>query len=281
MEQAKPVAGEPGTGHVPVRRPRVVSAATATILGSLVLVLGAVYVPLAGLVHQLAIGDVGEPAVILVFAGVGVVIVRGKQRNPIGWILLVFSFLFIFSGDAGYYAVLCYRLGHHGLPFAPAAVLLEPLWVPAVALFPLVILLFPDGRLTSQRWQRVLWAYAALAAYFMTIIWVSTIAAVASHGIRLDSIGDVTDAGHGTAAKAAAALVLVSIGVIWLSFVAHQVRNWRRALGERRQQLKWLACGAAITLVSFALSIPSAQASWDCSSGSGSPPCRSASAWES
>jgi hypothetical protein len=36
--------------------------------------------------------------------------------------------------------------------------------------------------------------------------------------------------------------------VIWLSFVGHQVLSWRRAAGERRQQLKWLACGAAVTL---------------------------------
>jgi hypothetical protein len=41
---------------------------------------------------------------------------------------------------------------------------------------------------------------------------------------------------------------------IWLSFVARQVLSWRQATGERRQQLKWLACGAAITLVSFAVS---------------------------
>jgi hypothetical protein len=49
---------------------------------------------------------------------------------------------------------------------------------------------------------------------------------------------------------------VVSIGVIWLSFVAHQVLGWRRATGERRQQLKWLASGAAITVISFAVSIP-------------------------
>ena len=35
--------------------------------------------------------------------------------------------------------------------------------------------------------------------------------------------------------------------VIVLSFVAHQVLSWRRAAGERRQQLKWLATGAAVT----------------------------------
>ena len=237
---------------------RVVSPATATILGGLVLVLTAAYVALASLVHQLAAGNLGEPAAILIYAGVGVVVARRQPRNPIGWVLLIFSLLFMLGGDAGYYAVLHYRLAHHGLPLAPAAVLLEPLWVPAVGLFPLVILLFPDGRLTSRRWRRVLWAYAGLSAYFMTVIWAPTITAVAGHDIRLDSIGDVTNAGHpaGGAATAAATLVLVSIGVIWLSFVAHQVLSWRRAAGERRQQLKWLACGAAITLASFALSIP-------------------------
>ena len=44
-------------------------------------------------------------------------------------------------------------------------------------------------------------------------------------------------------------LVLVSIGVICLSFVACQVLSWRRAAGERRQQLKWLAWGSVIALV--------------------------------
>ena len=43
-------------------------------------------------------------------------------------------------------------------------------------------------------------------------------------------------------------MVSLSIGVIWLSFVGHQVLSWRRADGERRQQLKWLACGGAVTL---------------------------------
>ena len=78
----------------------------------------------------------------------------------------------------------------------------------------MVILLFPDGRLTPRRWRWVLWAYAGLAAYFITVVWVPTIAAVARHDVRLDSFGDVTNAGlpSGGAATAAAVLVLVLIG---------------------------------------------------------------------
>jgi hypothetical protein len=54
---------------------------------------------------------------------------------------------------------------------------------------------------------------------------------------------------------------LLSILAITLSFVAHQVLSWRRAAGERRQQLKWLASGAAFTLVVLAASFGISSAS--------------------
>ena len=69
------------------------------------------------------------------------------------------------AGAASYYAVLHYRLGYRGLPFAPVAVLLDTLQAPSFALFPPIILLFPDGRLPSRRWRWVLWVYAGLAVY--------------------------------------------------------------------------------------------------------------------
>ncbi len=37
--------------------------------------------------------------------------------------------------------------------------------------------------------------------------------------------------------------------------MAHQVLSWRRAAGERRQQLKWLASGAAIAVISPVLAV--------------------------
>jgi hypothetical protein len=256
----RPSSGQAAkTNQVVARRLRVASPTTATIAGGLVLALTAAWVPLAGLVRQATVLNIG-PAVpiILIYAGVGLVVARRQPRNPVGWILLFFVVLLQLSTVAGYYAVLAYRPGHRGLPLAPAAVLLTTAWVPAVALFPLVILLFPDGRLTSRRWRWVLWAYAGLFACVMAVIFGPAVAAVASHHIRLNPSGGVITPGHrtGAAARAAEGLVVVSIGVIWLSFVAHQVLSWRRATGERGQQLKWLASGAAITIISFAVSIP-------------------------
>jgi hypothetical protein len=245
-----------------LRRAGLAPRAAAVGLGALVLVLAATNLVLAGLVHQLTILNVGPAVpVILIYAGVGVVIARRQPRNPIGWILLVFILLLVLSTDVGSYAVLYYRLGHRGLPFAPAAVLLQPLWVPAILLFPLVILLFPDGRLPSWRWRWVLWAYAALGACVTAAIVGPVIPAIAGHTVHIDSFGDLTSKPRAAAGAEAAAQVLglAAIVVIWLSFVARQVLSWRRAAGERRQQLKWLACGAALTLalVASSFAVPS------------------------
>jgi hypothetical protein len=168
--------------------------------------------------------------------------------------VLVFVVLFMIASDAGYYAVYAYKLGHRGLPFAALAVLVQPAWIPAVAVIPLVILLFPDGRLASRRWHLVLWIYAALWTCVFAAIWFPTVIAVADHDVRLDSFGDVEGSGGqtGAALSAVEILIVVAIVAIWLSFVVHQVLSWRRAAGERRQQQKWLASGAAVTMVGFA-----------------------------
>ncbi len=89
-------------------------------------------------------------------------------------------------------------------------------------------------------------AYAGLVACYLAFSYGTTIAAVTGHRIRLDASGDVTSSQH--LPGWLVALVLVPVSVIWLSFAAHQVFSWRRAAGERRQQLKWLASGTAVTL---------------------------------
>jgi hypothetical protein len=259
--EAQAAGGQAPVATEPVRRFRAASPAPATVLGALALVLLAVLLALSAYTHQLSVLGTGPIVpIVVIYAGVGVIVARRQPRNPIGWILLIFILLFLFGGDAGGYTFLYYRLGHHGLPLAPFAVLLPPLWAPAILLFPVVILLFPDGRLASRRWRWVLWAYAALGAWASAAIFWPAVAAVAGHHVRLDSSGNLISKGHAAGGPAAAAQVLglVAIMAILLSFVAHQVLSWRRATGERRQQLKWLASGAAVTVglavVSFGVS---------------------------
>ena len=121
-----------GTQPVPGRAPvtagivaRLASPMTATVLGALVLAELIAALVLEGLDHQLTWSlAVIEPSCLLVFAGVGVVVARRRPRNPVGWILIVFSVLIVLAVAAGLYAVVCYRLGHRGLPLAAAAVAL-------------------------------------------------------------------------------------------------------------------------------------------------------------
>ena len=221
------------------------------------MVLAAAAIALSGLTGQLSALSTGPIVpIVVVYAAVGVVIARRQPRNPIGWILITFIVVFLVSNDVGSYAALYYRFGHHGLPLAAAGVILQPLWAPALLLFPLAILLFPDGRLASRRWRWVLTAYAVAGACVSAALFRPAIAAVADHDVRLDAFGDVLSKGHSHGGPLAAAEVLglVFILVIWLSFIAHQVLSWRRATGERRQQLKWLASGAAVTVIVVAAS---------------------------
>jgi hypothetical protein len=239
-------------------RLRLASPVTATVLAVLSLMLLAGVLVLSAVTGQLSVLGSGPIVPIaVVYAAVGFVVARRQPGNPIGWILIAFILLFLLSGVAGGYATLYYRFGHHGLPLAPAAVLLTPLWAPALLLFPVVILLFPDGRLAARRWRWVLRAYVVAGALVSAAVLAPVVTAVARHDVRLDAAGNLITTGrpHGGFLAATGVLVLGLILVIVLSFVAHQVLSWRRATGERRQQLKWLATGAAVTLAVVAVSL--------------------------
>jgi hypothetical protein len=146
-------------------------------------------------------------------------------------------------------ASVSYRLGHH-LPLAAVSVVLAPAWCPLLVTLPLLILLFPDGRLPSPRWRPVLWAYLAVGGSWPLSIYAVTIGAVAAGNIHLDPGGDLraVDGPAGSSAWLGSfeAIILLVLVVFWLVFAASQVLSWRRASGERRQQLKWLMSGAVV-----------------------------------
>jgi hypothetical protein len=228
------------------------------IVVALDIALAAAWIPLASFARQLTVASVvSEVVAVGGYLCVGALVARRLPRNPIGWLLLVFVLLVALSTDAGYYAVLAYRLGHRALPAAPLAVLLQPLYILATAVFPLIILLFPDGRL-SRGWRRAAGAYAACALLVVGVTGLGpAIAAVASGHVKVDASGNVITSGNagGRASEALGAVVVTAVVVLIISFVARQVLSWRHASGERRQQLKWLASGSVVTLVTFAVGI--------------------------
>src|SRR5579862_1596832 len=99
----------------------------------------------SGLGENLAASIVLIPVVL-----VGFVVARRQPGNPLGWMLLALVVLLELGGVGADYAWLSYRLGHH-LPLAAVGVVLAPAWCPLLVTLPLMILLFPDGRLPSPR----------------------------------------------------------------------------------------------------------------------------------
>jgi hypothetical protein len=204
-------------------------------------------------------------AIIVVTGAVGLVVAAHQPGNPIGWLLAGASVFMLVTIAGNSWAQLAYNFGYHDLAFAALpALVLNQLFSVSLAWFPLVVLLFPDGTLPSRRWRPVVSAYLAITAASVVATTIAVVQVGAEHHVVLQSGGNLASLGHGSTAWAVPAqgAFLIAVGVFWLAAVARQALSWRRAAGERRQQLKWLATGAAICGVFGIWAISTNSAIW-------------------
>ena len=200
--------------------------------------------------------DGAAPVFALICGLLGVLVARRQPRNAEGWLLLGLAVGVLVVLDSGLYAVLDYRLHHGRLALGESAVFLkDTLGGPLILVFALVILLFPDGRVT-RRWAWVLWSYLVLTAVIAVGIVASEAGTLAGRPVQVDLTGGYS--GSGSPAGVLGVLAVAGVGVfvvplLWPAFVARQVLSWRRSAGERRQQLKWLMAGAVIAVTGLAM----------------------------
>ena len=187
-------------------------------------------------------------------AATGLVVAWRQPRNPIGWIFCVTAGCLFLSTDGSDYALLAYHLGHH-LPWGPLGLVLAPLWGPGLVLLFVVILLFPDGRLPSRFWRATLWLFGVVYAVLGVATVIATAEAISARPLSVDANGGLSavDAPGGWF-NAVNGLTSLTLVVLSLCFVGRQALSWRRASSDRREQLKWLASGAVVTLVCGAVS---------------------------
>ncbi len=186
------------------------------------------------------------PMALTVSAVVGGLVASRRPENPVGWFFLGSAGCFALAEVAAEYARL-------GLPGAQAmAWLLSWLWVPGVMLLLCFVpLYFPDGRLVSPRWRRVL-RLALVFAVGGTIFSAFKPGEVQEEGIvnplgveALRPVFDVLDT-----------LVFAVYFLLLFAAAASLVVRFRRSGSVERQQIKWLALAAVTIPVWFLTNAP-------------------------
>jgi hypothetical protein len=239
------------TALITRRRP-----SAATVLAAAILLLAVALVGLSFLARRP--GYPLQPLMIAISsAAVGVLVARRQPRNPNGWLLLGIAAAILLSTGAGAYSLLVYRLGRD-LPLGPLGLVLYQLWSPALALFFLVILLFPDGRPPSPRWRPAVWVYGLLCGSYLALLLGVAVDAINGHQIIVDNAyGGLTVVDYPRGRFAATQdVLLILILAFGLCFAGRQLLTFRNSSGDRRQQLKWLMFGSAICVICAGLSIP-------------------------
>ena len=213
----------------------------------------AVYRPLT--VGVLVEGAVYAFFFVLGFATVGLVVARRRPGNPIGW-------LYGAAGLAWAYAIPVApwvdQLIREQRPLPPVAQVVAAAgtlsWAPAIALgVTLPALLLPNGQLRSRRWRLVV-------ASSVTGVVLVTVAGSLSPG-PVEELGIDNPLGlAGPAGDLAAVLTVVGVLLHWLSLPPAGVcvvLRFRSSRGVERQQMRWVAAGAAAAVGGLLVSLPS------------------------
>jgi hypothetical protein len=230
-----------------------VAPVAAVAFGVLTLGVGMSSVPLDRLTDQTVIGGsvtdwLTSAAALVPASAVSALLAARRPRNPIGWILLA-VFLLV-SAPVSDYLTLDYRIYHGTLPLGWVAVVFANSWPILVVLITILLWVFPDGRLPSGRWARVSVPLVTVSVLLGLVVSAVLDAAAAEHAIRVDSGGNLVNPLPGALlifSRAVAFALLLS----WAAWLIVQIFAYRRAKGERRQQVKWLCTGAAVCVISF------------------------------
>jgi hypothetical protein len=213
-------------------------------------VLGLAVTPrLNQLARQAGRSDLGSDANTVIYglvavstATVGAVLASRRARHPVGWLLLALGLWFTYG-----YAIWV-LLAWRGAPPAVGLAVLDANVVAIPALIGFILLLTPTGSLPSPRWR---W-------------WARVAAAAPAVGVVSLVVGPFRESGQEVANPLAVGALAGPLLIIrTVAFVvgglaipvgtASLVVRFRRAHGVERQQLRWLAVGAAPVAVAVAV----------------------------
>jgi hypothetical protein len=180
----------------------------------------------------------------LAFTTVGVLILSRRPHNAIGWLCWAIGAVVGF-GNVGFQAALRMAGDPVSRPVALVGLLSSATFlVSLLGLLPLLILVFPSGRLPSRRWRPALWVFAGGLVLYLGL-----------YVLQPGPLGDdlpTNPLGVGWAERLmdriGPALFLL-FGLFVMLVLGSLVLRFRRARGDERLQLKWLTYAAALLVV--------------------------------
>jgi hypothetical protein len=198
------------------------------------------------LTPRLLVGGAGAAlAFPLGYATIGLVLGLRRSANPIGWLYAAsgLAWALVIPFEPWLNTLL---LGHRPLSLAGqlAVVVRETNWAPAIALGMTVpFLLLPDGRLRSRRWRLVV-ADTVVGVVLLVVGRSLAPGPLTGGPVPVDNpFGLPGVAGRLAAAAVVPGLVLYAVSLP--AALVCMVLRFRAARGVERQQLRWVAAGAA------------------------------------
>jgi hypothetical protein len=188
-------------------------------------------------------------AILLTFAVVGAIVASHRPRNPIGWIFCTMGLIVGLGTFARGYAEFWGASDSGPRSLGETAAWFASWWWTLLILVPttFLLLLFPDGRLPSPRWRPVAWlAGLGIAAF------------VVGYALEAGPLGDFPRIVNPYGVESpivdivGVASFLVIVGSMVASALSVIVRA-RSAGRVERQQIKWLAYGGAVVVLTIFL----------------------------
>ena len=193
---------------------------------------------------------------MLVFVGVGLLLVLRLPRQPVGWLFLAAGTLLQVTAAAGAYSWAAFLRAPGTLPWGVPVLLSGFAWIPAMGCLFIAIMLFPTGQPPSRRWNPAV-PLLALATTILAATELAQPEFLVPQSFNSTPGGPLLVVPSPLAADGVLGMIVRYLHespllyIVLLLPVAAVLARFRTATGNERQQLKLFTYASSISMLVF------------------------------